>query len=187
MKSFLRSVFLFPLSLIMGTILYMDKAAGVTPAADDAAGTAQPTPGTFPPITAVHDADTVTVEAKLTTTAAHLFATNDILVAVPLPPNHVLVDCYIATGDIDTGASLALTVAQLTKDFTDIVANTNLITASTVGQAGGVARAAVAAGLQLAPLTTTRWFGIKVAAGAAGVNADAVLSLVLQYRAANAD
>ncbi len=179
------------------TIRYMDKATGVTPATSNTATGAPtagdattnvPADGTYPAITAVHDAQTVTVESKITLTAAvDPLATNDIYVALPLPAYHVPVDCILCADDIDTGAGLTMTVAALKQDFTDIVASTNLITASTVGQAGGVARASVVDGLRLPAVAYPRWIGIKIAAGAAGLNANAVLSLVFSYRASNGD
>lgn len=169
-------------------ISYMDKAAGVTPAANHDAGTSYPNEGTVPSIQAFTEGNTITVESKVTlTAAANQMATNDIIVALPVPANHVPVDCMLLSDDIDSGASLTMTVAELNQDFTDIVANTNLITASTIGQAGGVARASVVDGLRLAPVQRTRWFGVKVAAGVAGLNANAVLGLVMSYRASNAD
>ena len=169
-------------------ISYMDKAVGVTPAADHNAGTAFPNDGTIPALTGFTDGQTITVESKVTlTSAVNQVATGDIIVGLPIPPLHVPVDCFIIADDMDSGTTVTLTVAELNQDFTDIVANTSFITASTVGQAGGVARATVVDGLRLPPVTRNRWIGIKVAAGVTGLNANAVLSLVVSYRPSNAD
>jgi len=169
-------------------ISYMDKAKGVTPYTAHATTDPYPKEGSCPALQAFGAGITVTVESKVAlTAAANQMATNDIIVALPIPPMHVPVDCYIASDDLDTGTAVTLTVAELNQDFTDIVASTNFITASTVGQAGGIARASVADGLRLPPVDRIRWIGIKVAAGVTGLNANAVLSLTFSYRAANAD
>jgi hypothetical protein len=177
-------------------ISYMDKAAGVTPAASNTATgkptagdatTNNPACGTYPAITAAHEAQTVTVRSKLDLSSLTLgqVATNDIIVACMLPAGHVPVDCMLLADDVDTGAGLTLTVAQLKQDFSDIVATTSFISASTVGQAGGVARANVVDGLKLTSVNYNRWIGIKVAAGAAGQQAAAaLLELIFSYRPA---
>lgn len=164
-------------------ISYMDKALGAIPAADHNAGTAQPGDGAKPGLSAFFAGETITVRTSITVTAA---ATGDIFVGLPIPARHVPVDATIVTDDIDTGSTLTLTVAQLYQDFTDVVPNTSAITASTIGQTGGVARATVVDFLKLPVTTSTRWVGIKAVAGAAGINAGAVLSLTVSYRPSEA-
>ena len=176
-------------------ISYMDKATGVTPATGNTAtgaptagtpSTYNPPGGTYPPISAVHEAQTVTVRSKIDLSSLTLaqVATNDILVACMLPAYHVPVDCMLLADQVDTGAGLTLTVAQLKQDFTDVVASTSFINASAVGQAGGVARASVVAGLKLGSVNYDRWIGVKIAAGVAGQEAaTAMLELVFSYRA----
>jgi hypothetical protein len=175
-------------------ISYMNKAFGVTPAANHSAGTLYPNEGSFPSLTAFTQGQVLCVRSEITVTSLAL-ATNDILVALAIPPGHTPVDAMIIADDTDTGTGLALTLAQLNQDFTDIVSGTDLITASTVAQAGGVARASVAAGFRIAAVTpsatvtgagsaTTRWFGLKCAAGiGTAVNSGAVLTVELFYRA----
>lgn len=177
-------------------ISYMDKATGVTPATGNTATgkpttgdatTNNPAGGTYPPVSAVHEAQTVTVRSKIDMSSLTLaqVATNDIIVACMLPAYHVPVDCMLLADDLDTGAGLTLTVAQLKQDFTDVVASTSFITASTVGQAGGIARATVVDGMKLTSVNYDRWIGIKIAAGVAGQQAAAaLLELIFSYRAA---
>lgn len=166
-------------------IMYSDKAKGVSPAADSNAATLQPLQGTVPAITCVHDAQTATVEAKVTLTS---LAANDIIVALPLPAGHVPVDLYVTSDDLDTANTVTLTVAQLLQDFSDVVAAaaSDFLTASTIGQAGGVARATVVAGLRLAASTQDRWIGVKVVAGGT-LNGSPVLTVVMSYRASSGD
>ena len=178
------------------TIRYMSKATGVTPAAShtaggtgagvDADGTAQPKQGTIPAATATQENQTVTVRSKLALTVAlDPMAANDIYVAFPLPARHEIVDAKILSDDIETGGpTLTLTMAQLFQDFTDIVTGTSIITASTVGQAGGVARADTAAGLEVAATDYDRWYGLKVI-GANTAIAAGNLYVEIQYRAFN--
>lgn len=167
------------------TIRYMSAAAGVQPAADHNAGTAQPSQGSVPAVTPSHAGDVVALVSDITLAAAtDPMATGDIYVAGVLPANMRLIDAMIVAGDIDTATALTLTLAALLQDFTDIVSNSNIITASTVGQAGGVARASVAGGLQVDPSTSDTWIGIKLAAGATGLNAGAKLRVVLWYQSA---
>ena len=180
-------------------ISYMSKAVGVTPATSNTATgipttgdatTNNPAGGTYPPVTCVHEGQTATVKSKLDVSSAATgiaqLTAGDIMVGCMLPAYHVPVDCMLLADDIDTGANLTLTVAQLKQDFTDIVASTNFITASTIGQAGGVARANVVDGLKLESATYDRWIGIKVVVGGAQQAAAALLELVFSYRAANA-
>jgi hypothetical protein len=178
-------------------ISYMSKAVGVTPATSNTATgvptagdatTNNPAAGTYPPVTAVHEAQTVTVRSVLDVSSAATgiaqLSAGDILVGCMLPANHVPVDLMLLADDLDTGANLTLTPAVLKQDFTDIVASTSFLTGSTVGQAGGVARANVVDGLKLKAATYDRWIGIKIAVGGAQQAAAAMLELVFSYRAA---
>ena len=179
-------------------ISYMSRAVGVTPATSNTATgiptsgdatTNNPPAGTFPAVTAVHEAQTVTVRSKIDLSSAATGVTQilsgDILVGCLLPAGHVPVDCMLLADDLDTGAGLVMTVAQLKQDFTDVVSSTAFITTSSVGQAGGVARADTVAGLKLASATYDRWIGVKITTS---VNtqqaAAALLELIFSYRAA---
>jgi hypothetical protein len=90
-------------------------------------------------------------------------AGNDIVKLAYLPAGHKPVDVILESDDLDEATALALSVGVVNAGGDDLVANTNFITSSTVGQAGGVARASVVAGLQLAPSGSDRVIGVKVA------------------------
>ena len=177
----------------------MSKATGVVAAANHATATPTPADGTYPGITPYFQGETITMRSKITVSQLTQLAINDILVAGAIPPNCELVDAMIITDAIDSGSTLTLTLAQLLQDFTDIVIGTNIITASTVGQAGGIARATVQGGLRntlntgsdptgdttVNPSGNT-WLGLKVAAAVTGLNATTTNELDVQwsYRAA---
>lgn len=165
----------------------MSKATGVTPAANHNAGTAQPTDGTYPTIQPFGQGVTLTERSKITVAQLSQLATGDVLVAGAIPAGCELVDAAIITDAIDSGANLTLTAGILLQDFTGLVANSNIITASTVGQAGGIARASVAGGLRnTVNNQALTWLGLSVAAGVAGLNATTTNELDFQwsYRAA---
>ena len=175
------------------TINYFSKAAGVTPAANHNSGTPQPFQGSKPALTQQ------TVGIPIFAKSDYFFAAgvdplliNDIYVSACLPKDHELVDAYIEVGNgvpggpftaagIDTGATLTLTLAQLLQDFTNIVAGTELIIASTVGQAGGVARASNVPGIVQASQSVDLWYGLKIVAAPAGLTAGAMCRVVLVY------
>lgn len=167
------------------TIRFMDKAMGVTPAADNADDTLQPAQGAYPAKTYQGAGVVVAEKASVTLAAAtDPLAAGDIYVVMCLPKGHELVFARMLLGDIDTGATMTLTLAQLTKDFTDIVAGTEVIIASTGGQTGGVVSASNVPGLILAASTEDKWYGVKVVAAATGLNAGTVMAAELEYRAA---
>lgn len=108
-------------------------------------------------------------------------ALGDIVKLNHLPAEHEIVDFMLQSDDLDEAAALVMSVGVVNADGDDLVANTNLVSLSTVGQAGGVARAAVALGLQLAASNTDRVIGVKVTT-AAGTPAAGTLKGVLLYR-----
>ena len=165
------------------TIRYMSKAAGVTPAADDVTATLQPLQGSVPALT--HQGAGVPIrsisDVTLLTATDPLLA-GDIYVVGCLPKGHRLIDANIVAGDIDSGAALVMTMGLLKKDFTDLVgSSTNVITTTSVGQAGGVTRADTALGLLQAVSESDTWYGIKITVGAAGLNASSKLRGELIY------
>ena len=163
-------------------INYMSKATGVIPAANHNAGTLNPTDGTYPSLQPFTHGTTITVRSKIFVAQLTQLALNDVFVVGAIPANCELVDAMIMTDALDSGASLTLTLAQLLQDFTGIVANTNIITGSSVGQAGGIARASIAAGLRNAVSSTQlTWLGLSVAAAAAGLNATGTNELDVEY------
>ena len=120
-----------------------------------------------------------------TVEAPDTLAANDIVALCHLPAEHEVVDFMLQADDLDTGETPAITVSVgvLNADMTDLVASTNLLTTSTVAQAGGVARAAVVAGLQLSASSANRVVGAKIVA-AADTAATGTLKGVLFYRRA---
>jgi hypothetical protein len=165
------------------TIRYMSKAVGVTPAADDAAATLQPLQGSVAALTHQGAGVPINSISDITlATATDPLATSDMYVAGCVPKGHKLIDSYIVAGDIDSGVALVMSAGLLKKDFTDLEgSSTNVITTSSVGQAGGVARADTAAGLLQAVSDYDTWYGIKITTGATGLNTGAKLRMVLIY------
>lgn len=105
-------------------------------------------------------------------------AQGDIIKLTHLPAGHKPVDSILEADDLDDATALVLSVGIVNDDGDDLVASTNLIDSSTVGQAGGVARADTVAGLQLAASTSDRVIGAKVVT-AAGTPAAGKLRLKL--------
>lgn len=131
---------------------------------------------------------------KVNIAVSATLAANDILYMMDLPVDTVPVDFILDSTDIDTGGSpsVTLTVGLLNADATDI--STAWLTASTIGQAGGMARPTTAACVQTAPRTATpsgstptgtqlTKVGVKVAAAGATPAAGTV-GLTMFYRAA---
>lgn len=111
-------------------------------------------------------------------------AANDIVALCHLPAEHEIVDFTLQSDDLDTGTpAIAVSVGVLNAGMTDLVSGTNLLTTSTVAQAGGVARASVVDGLQLSTSDANRVVGVKVTT-AADTAAAGTLRGVLTYRRA---
>lgn len=89
-------------------------------------------------------------------------AGDDIVKLAVLPAGHELVDVILESGDLDEATALVVSVGVVNSDGDDLVASTNCITSSTVGQAGGVARADTVAGLALPASSSDRILGVKV-------------------------
>ena len=166
------------------TIRFMSAAKGVTPAADNAAGTLQPSQGSVPAITPDQPGIVVAQQSSVILAAAtDPLLAGDIYAACCLPAGHRLLDATLLAGNVDTGAALTLTLAQLTKDFTDIVADTDLVVASTIGQAGGLVRATNQKAIMGSISTQDRWFGVKIVDAPAGLLAGEFLAATLCYQA----
>ena len=110
-------------------------------------------------------------------------ALNDVIEMGILPAECVPVDLILTAEDIDTGATLTLN-AGLISGTAGLVDNTrtcgaDFLSASTVGQTGGVARMDQKAGGLITATTADRGWGLKVAAAAAGVTAGAKIRAVL--------
>lgn len=121
------------------------------------------------PVPSLNDSMPRVLPYEFVTTAS--LSAGDIIDLGPLSPGVAPIDVAIVTDDLDTNGTptITLSVGLLNAAKTDLSggANETFITASTVGQAGGIARATTAAAYLLGASTTERRLGIKVVAGAA--------------------
>lgn len=118
------------------------------------------------------------------TTEANL-AAGDIITLGPIESDTVPVDCKIITDDLDSNGAptITLTLGILNAAGTDIdaAATSTWISASTVGQTGGVARATTANCYLSGASSSQRMLGIKVVAGAAtGVGAGKKIAALVE-------
>ena len=123
-------------------------------------------------------------EGLVTLLKADLETDNQLGEFVILPAGHVPVDLIIFAGDGSTGADIVFDVGVLNGDGDDLEANQNFITGSTAAQAGGVARAAVAGGLQLTASTSDRVIAMKITTPATTGTASANFTARLLFRPA---
>ncbi len=94
-------------------------------------------------------------------------AQNDLVWLCHLPAGNAPVDFMLQADDLDNGGTaITITVGVLNAAGDGLVASTDFITASTVGQAGGVVRAANVFGLQLAASDTDRIIAAKIVTAA---------------------
>lgn len=117
-------------------------------------------------------------------TVATALALNDIVHMCWLPARHVIEDCIFYCDELDTGVDAIVIDVGLTLDSVGATEDPNaLISASTVGQAGGMARMDQIAGMRIAAVDNNRLVGITVTTGpgtgATGVN----MELQLRYKA----
>ena len=141
----------------------------------------------YPEVTPSGAHDVVAVTATYTVAAALVI--NDVIEMIVLPPGCVPVDVILDTEDMDSGTTLTLDVGIMAGTVGDTtVANrttgAEFIAASTVGQAGGVARAAVVGFTRLAPSDVRRSIGVKAKAAATGAGPGDEISLTVLYRPA---
>lgn len=120
------------------------------------------------------------------TLAADKPAQNDTIRMVVLPAGHVPVDLWVDSDDLDANAgapAITISVGILDAAKTGLAANTTMINASTVGQAGGIARADKKELARIAVDTVNdREIGILFPA-APGTASGGVIGLTLLYRA----
>lgn len=141
-----------------------------------------------PAITAAGAQDLVAVTETFALTEA--LEVNDLIEMIELPPGHSIVDCILDVTDLDTGvAAITLDVGTMagTVGSTTIAERTltaNLIAASTVGQAGGIARMSVMGATRIAPSDSRRSIGVKVAAGPGTGATSGSVTLTVLYRPA---
>lgn len=84
---------------------------------------------------------------------------NDTIQIAHLPAFHVPVDCILTAPELDSGTAIVLDV------YVDDTVDVPLITGSTVGQAGGVARMDQEGAAVMAPVATRLPVIVKVATG----------------------
>lgn len=151
------------------------------------------------PMPVAQGAELISVRAEFTTTAA---AAGDLWSMLPIPEDHILVDVILDADDLDSNGVPTLTLSvgflNATEADLDVTANVNgdgaaFIVASTIGQAGGVARPttkslwralARAAGDAVNGTAKCRYLGVKAVAGAATHQAGE-LGLTAIYRASH--
>lgn len=125
---------------------------------------------------------------EYTLSAAEALAANDIIELAVLPAGNVVTDAILVCDDLDTSgsATLAFDVGLMSGEVGDTGARTcgaELFAASTLGQAGGVARATLASAFTIAPSDKDRSIGVKVKAAPATQANGAKLRLLLKYAA----
>lgn len=140
-----------------------------------------------PPMTASGAHDLVCAQATFDLTEA--LEASDVIEMLVLPAGHKLVDAVLDTADVDTGGSPAVTLhvgtmAGTPYDATfasrDVTAN--IISASTVGQTGGVARASVTGFTKIAAQDTDRSIGVKCGTAPATGTTSGQIALTIWYR-----
>jgi hypothetical protein len=121
------------------------------------------------PVVTIDDSDIENLPYEYVTEAA--LAANDIIDLGPIPAGYEPCDVALITDDLDNGGSPAITlsVGILNAGKTDLGAGATdtFISASNVGQAGGIARATSANVYLSGASGSERRLGVKVVAGPA--------------------
>lgn len=113
---------------------------------------------------------------------------NDVIEFGALAAGHVPVDIIVASEDLDSGTpAITLDAGLITGTYRDTVnartCGNEFFAASTVGQAGGIATLAKAAGALIAKSDEDRAFGLKVGVAAATLVVGAKIRFTLISRA----
>jgi len=116
-----------------------------------------------------------------TFTVATALANADTVALCKLPAGHIPVDFILDMDDVDDATGIVIDVGVLGTDSDAFIA------ASTVGQAGGLARMDERAGLRLAPTDADRLVGITVTTGPGTGSTGGVITGTLLSRAAGLD
>ena len=112
---------------------------------------------------------------------------NDVIEMVAFPANTVPIDVTLVCEDLDTGGSpaIALDVGLLSGSYASTASGrtcgAQFLSASNIGQAGGMARANVAAGLLLGHSSSDRSLGIKVGTAAATLATGKLILMVATF------
>ncbi len=142
------------------------------------------------PMPVAQGSEIVAVRLEYSLLAA--LALNDVLYLGDLPEDHVPVDCILDADDLDTNGVPTITldvgILDAAKTGIDVTADSGggkWITASTIGQAGGLARPTTKEITRVVPKSASRRaVGVKVAAGPATGAVAGKVGLTLLYRAA---
>jgi hypothetical protein len=91
------------------------------------------------PVPSIHSAGEVhAAEGKYDLSAALVL--DNIIKLHRIPPGAIPIDCRLEMDDLDSGTAMIGSLALMEEGGADIIANSELIKDSTLGQAGGVAR-----------------------------------------------
>lgn len=124
---------------------------------------------------------TITVREEYDILAALVI--NDTIDFVKIPVGYVPVDVTLDSDDLDTGTAVVLSVGLRKADGTTD-APACFIVGSTVGQAGGVARAAVKEGFRLAAATVERNVYVTVTTAPTTSATSGKIGVTVSYRPA---
>lgn len=145
--------------------------------------------GVYPMPTA-SDSDVLAIRMEYSLAAA--LALNDVIYMGDLPANHLPVDFMLDTDDLDTNATPLITLGVGIINATDnglsaaaADGGAGWLLASTVAQAGGMARPTTNIMSRVTNAETARRLGVHVSAAPATGAATGKVGLLLQYRAAS--
>lgn len=109
-------------------------------------------------------------------------AINETLQMVPLPEGCIPVDCVIDCDDLDSSTGIVMSAGIMNSGLTDLTSDL-MVSLSSVGQAGGIARADTKTAFRIAvDEDTLRYVGIKITTAATGTKAAGTVGLTLLYR-----
>ena len=120
--------------------------------------------GSRPAVYPAAAGELLVADASIEATEAQL-ALNALLGLVILPAGCVPVDFTLIEDDLDTSTNLVQAVGVLNSTEDDLVANTNFLTGSTIGRAGGFARATAIPDALKAPSASDRVIAVKTTTG----------------------
>jgi hypothetical protein len=120
--------------------------------------------GSRPAVVPAEAGKVIVADASVEVTAAQI-ALSALVGLVVLPAGTVPLDFVLIVDDLDTGTALVQDVGVLNALETDLVASTNVLTGSTIGQAGGYARATALPDALVAPNAADRVIAVKTTTG----------------------
>ncbi|MEF8794433.1 hypothetical protein [Thiohalorhabdus sp.] len=132
-------------------------------------------PKVNPPISSCAAGEIRAVQGEITMEQA--LASGDTLPMALVPAGHVPVDAIVDTDSLDSGSGIVF-------DVGDVDANGDeLVSGSTIGQGGGMARMAQQGGSRLAPYTDqNRRMGLTVTTGPGSAVTPATITVTVFYR-----